>query len=344
MLSIAVIGAGLSGITCSINLLKFSNNVEITLFEKSKGLGGRMATKIMGSSNEFGFDHGAQYFTVRDKRFEAALKEWIIAGVSQEWKGTIKVLDQGKITDTNNQDQQRYVAVPGMNAIAKFLAKELKIKFDTRIVKITQKDSSEKKWTLHSENGEIFGVFDIVLISTPAEQSVSLLESVAPSLAKEASQAKSSPTWSVLLGFEKTLDLSFDGAFVHNSPLSWITRNNSKPGRPSGESWVLHASPEWSQEHLEETPDQVLEKLIEEFVKATKVPISPENPIKTSFAHRWRFANVPQPVKEKYLFDPNLSIGVCGDWCGGPRVEGAFLSGLSLAEKISDTYFGSSKY
>ena len=59
------------------------------------------------------------------------------------------------------------------------------------------------------------------------------------------------PAWAVLVGFETAVDVAFDGAFVVDSPLAWVARNNSKPGRPPPECWVLHATPEWSRPALE---------------------------------------------------------------------------------------------
>jgi predicted NAD/FAD-dependent oxidoreductase len=49
-----------------------------------------------------------------------------------------------------------------------------------------------------------------------------------------------------------------------------------------------------------------------------------------SSAHRWRFAAPQQVLKESYLFDATKSLGVCGDWCGGPRVEGECVINSSL--------------
>ena len=64
-LHVAVVGGGMAGVVCARTLVQAGHRV--TLFEKSREFGGRMATR----RTEFGgFDHGAQYFTVRDARFE----------------------------------------------------------------------------------------------------------------------------------------------------------------------------------------------------------------------------------------------------------------------------------
>ena len=83
----AVVGAGMAGITCARTLVQAGHRV--TVFEKSRGPGGRMATR----DSEFGsFDHGAQYFTVRDERFEQALAT--ASGLVRPWSAnTVRVLD-----------------------------------------------------------------------------------------------------------------------------------------------------------------------------------------------------------------------------------------------------------
>lgn len=77
--------------------------------------------------------------------------------------------------------------------------------------------------------------------------------------------------------------------------------------------------------------ESVSNLLLKEFAKQTGLD---ESTVQVSAVHRWRYSYVPECVKESFLYDPNLGIALCGDWCGGPKVEGAFLSGLQLAEKI----------
>ena len=95
--------------------------------------------------------------------------------------------------------------------------------------------------------------------------------------------------------------------------------------------WVLHASSEWSEEHLEDEPDTVLASLIDAFWQATGT--APKAPTYAT-SHRWRYAIPVEPLESLCLFDSNRRIGACGDWCGGPRVEGAFLSGVAMAGHV----------
>jgi predicted NAD/FAD-dependent oxidoreductase len=135
--------------------------------------------------------------------------------------------------------------------------------------------------------------------------------------------------WAAMLSFDHPLELIFDGAFVHESLLSWIARNDSKPQRGGDqESWVLHAASEWTDTCLEDDPGDVPTRLLDAFWQATGA--TPRTPSYAA-SHRWRYAVPVAPLDTRCLFDLDLGIGACGDWCSGPRVEGAFLSGIAMA-------------
>ena len=134
-----------------------------------------------------------------------------------------------------------------------------------------------------------------------------------------------------MLAFANPLPLEFDGAFVEESPLSWICRNNSKPGRETTDAWVVHASPSWSQEQIDRSPDSVLAPLLAAFWQATGA--SKVEPL-FSAAHRWRYSIPVEPLAKQSIEDRAKKAVACGDWCGGPRVEGAYLSGLAAAEEL----------
>ncbi len=325
---VAVIGAGLSGLICARTLS--DHGFDVTVFEKSRGVGGRMSTRRVEDVGSF--DHGAQYFTVRDERFRRYVQSWVDDQVVELWAGKIAVLGRSESENqkAEKQSPERFVARPGMNQIGKHLASDLQIRFQMRVGAINRLRDG---WSVVDESGSELGQFDTVVVSAPAGQAVDLLKE-APSLAEVAAACQMQPSWAVMLAVKDSIPVEFDGAFVHNSPLSWIARNSSKPGRTRDpEKWVLHANVEWTRGQESTDRETVATALIEEFARATGVLSSQIFPV-YSTAHFWRYAIPSSPLDQKCLFDDALSIGACGDWCGGPRVEGAFLSGSALAGRV----------
>jgi predicted NAD/FAD-dependent oxidoreductase len=320
---VAVIGAGMSGLACARSLVEAG--YDVTIFEKSRGLGGRIATRR--TTEGYAFDHGAQYFTVRDERFRCQVEVWRADALVAPWTGQICTLLGGQVT-LKEESIERFVGVPTMNVVCKRLAADLRITLECQIASILREGEA---WTIADSNARTLGSFNIVAISAPSHQTANLLAAV-PAMSDRVLRAKMTPCWAVLAAFTKPLDLAFDGAFVHESPIAWASRNSSKPQRSASvDTWVLHASPDWSIEHLEATQDEVAAKLLLGFWHATGL-----TSVKPTYlaAHRWRYAQPLEPLPDKCLYDTDLRVGCCGDWCGGPRVEGAYLSGLALASAI----------
>jgi predicted NAD/FAD-dependent oxidoreductase len=138
-------------------------------------------------------------------------------------------------------------------------------------------------------------------------------------------------TMATMLVLPERPDFAYDGAFVNDDPvLSWISRDASKPGRAADETWVLHATRAWSAAHLDIDVDEIAKFMTDALQRVIGTTAEPVRRV----AHRWRYA-LPDPVTpDAALYDATLAIGAAGDWCGGPRVEGALLSGVALAGRV----------
>ncbi|MFN0137895.1 MAG: NAD(P)/FAD-dependent oxidoreductase [Phycisphaerae bacterium] len=317
---IAVVGAGIAGLAAARALQEHGQ--EVLVFEKGRGVGGRTSTR---RQPPFEFDHGAQYFTARDERFARHVRAWQEAGVVAAWPGRIGSFERGLWRDNSPQD--RYVGVPGMNAVAKHLAAGLNVAAETRITDLTR---GVPGWRLSTDRGAAVGVFDAVVVAVPAPQAAELLVGQT-ALAEQAGQWAMLPCWAIMLGFDHALPIPYDGVFVHGSPLSWIARNSSKPGRSTGEAWILHAGPEWSAAHIDDPPEQVIAALRAEF---EQIWDGEARPPAYAAAHRWRYASQSEPLHVGALWDAEGRLAICGDWCHGARIEGAFLSGLTAADRV----------
>lgn len=320
-ISVAIIGAGMAGLTAG-NVLS-QQGYKVQVFDKARGPGGRMATRRI---DQFAFDHGAQYFTARDPRFRRFVDSWESMGLVESWAGQIGVVKDGQLGNTRSATQ-RYVGTPRMSALTRHLSTSLSIAYQTRIAALIGNDGL---WQLQDEAGDEKGQFDAVIVTTPPEQAVPLVAESAM-LTSAATSVKMQPCWALMAVFEEALSISYDGLFAEGGSISWAARNNSKPGRPQSESWVIHASPAWSAEHLELDKEAIPDRLLPSFFSMANLP--PVSPVFVQ-AHRWRFALAENPMDTGCLWDEDLQIAVCGDWCNSSRVEGAFLSGAAAAGRI----------
>jgi photolyase PhrII len=324
-LSIAVVGAGMSGLAAARALS--DQNQQVTLFEKSHGYGGRVATRHFARSGytDQNADHGAQYFTIRDPRFRRRVLSWSERGLVARWPGRIDVADGQRILPTD-REQERWVGVPGMNALGGMLAADLNVKLQTNVAP-PRRDAGG--WLLHDEQHNPLGHFDRVLIAAPAPQAARMLVS-AQDLANQAATIRYAPCWAVMVAFDSALDLGWEGLFVNQGPLRWIANNSSKPGR-SGHVFVLHAHADWTQQHLETDKEAVIAALLAAFAAMIGQPLPK---VVWSESHRWLYSLADNLLAKDCLWAPSLGIGACGDWCGGARVEGAWLSGEALAGRV----------
>ena len=324
-LRVAVVGAGLAGLTAARILADQGH--EVVVLDKARGAGGRMSTRREG---EYRFDHGAQYFTARDPRFQRHVLAWRERGLVEAWDARIAVVGDGE-EGSRRKETERYVAVPGMNAICSEIAAEMQ---DCRFGWTLQSANfGSRRWTLESSEGEQLSA-DALVLAIPPDQARALLtdETVSEALADIGMQ----PCWAVMAVFDRPLFADCEAAFVNQGPLSWVSSQAARPGRPDVHAWVLHASPEWSLRHLESDAKTVQEKLL---AAAKDLPIAQSVETVWATAHRWRYALAAQPLDRGALWFDERRLALAGDWCNGSRVEGAFLSGAAAAGRVMGADF-----
>jgi predicted NAD/FAD-dependent oxidoreductase len=314
-----VIGAGIAGLTAARTL--HDQGHRVVVFEKSRGLGGRSATRRI---NTLGFDHGAQYFTADHPTFKRAVTAWLEQGVVMRWHPRVGRVDQRGV-HASPDERERYVAQPGMSALGRHLAQGLEVFRQVRIAPLAPKDA--EGWRLYSEEGDSLGRFDAVIVAAPAPQAADLLRQAAPRLAKATAGVDYRPAWSVMAEAACADPAGFDALFFSDSALSWAACNSSKPQR-SGNTWVLHASPDWTGQRLDAAPGDIERALVREFCEY--LAIDPSR-IQPRSCHRWLYSRTWQSLDVGALWDGEQKIAACGDWCQGEKIEGAFISGQAAA-------------
>ena len=344
---VAVVGAGIAGLACARVL--GDAGFDVTVFDKGRRPGGRACVRRAGDgAAEAQFDHGAQYFTVKDPRFGRHVDAWRERGVVAEWRARIAAVAGGAVED--KQVPPFLVGVPGMNALPKHLAANLDVR-SGRLVTGLERDGDG--WALKFDDGETAGGFGRVLVTAPAPQTADLLDGLTP-LAAAARRARHRACWAVLVEYPSDPNLPFDGAFLNDdelpaggpggggpNPLAWAAREASKPKRPGGPAaWTLHAKPEWSDANVDRDPAHVLPELLAAFAAIVGHATGKRLPAPShAQAHRWRSAYVAEAALEpgggECLYDAGSDLGAAGDWCVGGRVEGAYLSGVALAGRVA---------
>ncbi len=311
-MKIAIVGAGLSGLACAEPLTTAGHSVQ--LFDKARGPGGRMSTRrAQTPAGELRFDHGAQYFTVRDSAFQTVVSKWQSDGVAAKWSAA---------------GDDAWVGTPSMNAPIKAMAANLNVSWSNRIDRLEKK---KDKWMVRGQDDSIETLFDIVVLAIPAEQAAILLDPWDKAFAKTARDTVSDPCWTVMLAFVEPLPTN-QTTLRDGAAIGWAARNNDKPMRNGPDSWVIQASPIWSRDHLEDSQDIVLAALTKNF--AADLGISLPEPLHAA-AHRWRYARSGSAGVDA-LYNAETKLGVCGDWLLGPRIEYAWLSGDALSQRITD--------
>ena len=324
---IAIIGAGISGLSLAEHLKDFAS---IEIFEKARGVGGRMSTRY---TDEFQFDHGAQFFTARSQSFQDFLKPYIQQNIVKKWLPKIVTLEGGKKSYKRNWFEPHYTASPKMNMLCKAIAAKHNVHLKTEIKSL---DQEQEKWVLKDHNGTNQGPFDWVISTAPAPQTAHLLPSNLKEK-KQVSRVKMTGCDSLMIGLKEGLSLNWDAAKVKKSPIGWMAVNSSKPLCHSEYSLIVQTTNEWADAHMDDDQDQVKALLLNEVENFLGVEL--RNAAYTSL-HRWRYANtiiVDDNNHNGYFLNKNFQLGTCGDWCIEGHVESAFLSALSLANELKQT-------
>lgn len=312
--TVAVIGAGTAGLSCARALA--AAGWRVTLLEKSRGPGGRVATRRALDTT---FDHGAQYFTARGTEFIG-----LVAALAEQ---QVLLPFAGRWGEGAPADAALYVGVPGMSAFGQALAAGHCVEFDFRVAGLVP---AAQGWRIRADDGRTRGPYRVVAIAIPAPQA-SALQGLPARFAPALDDVRMLPCTALMAAFSAPLESTVDLDARPDAVLSFVCRNSAKPHRAGLEAWVLHADAAWSAANASTAEPAVAEALL----GALGARLGLALPVPTgTVVHRWRYARVADPLGEPCLYDETARVGLCGDWCLGARVEAAYQSGAALATRI----------
>ena len=310
---VGVVGAGIAGLMAAQSLVE--NGHDVVVVDKGRSPGGRLATRRIDDAT---LDHGAQFFTVRDPLFKSHVEKWIASGVVTEWCRGFDSATQ------NNDGFPRYRGVRGMTDIAKHLANGLDVRCNTLAFSIAPGTTS--KWQLNIDDGSALNA-DALIVTCPLPQTYALLVTADIELPDSMMRTEYDRTICLLAVLNQSSAVVSPGGLQNPDETFSFVADNAIKGISSAVALTLHANPQFSLEHWDAPPQDVHDLLL----KQAK-PWIGDATVVTSQVKKWRLATPLTIWPERHW--ANEMIVLAGDAFGGPKIEGAALSGLSAANYL----------
>lgn len=310
---VVVIGAGVAGLMAAQSLVK--NGHDVVVVDKGRSPGGRLATRRIDDAT---LDHGAQFFTVRESSFASNVEEWIASGVVTEWcRGFNSTAQQ-------SDGFPRYRGVRGMTDIAKHLAHGLDVRCNTLAFSIIR--GSTSKWQVNIDDGSALNA-DAIIVTCPLPQTYALLVTADIELPDSMLRTEYDRTICFLAVLNQSSAVASPGGLQNPDETFSFIADNAIKGISSAVALTMHTNPKFSLEHWD-TPTEDLQRLLLERAK----PWIGNAIVVTSQIKKWRFATPLTIWPERYWTSDTIVLA--GDAFGGPKIEGAALSGLAAANYL----------
>lgn len=322
---VLIVGAGLAGLMAAHELR--SRGLRPLLLEKGHSAGGRLATRRVGPGRA---DHGAQFFTARTPEFRAWVERWQAQGLVYVWSTG---WSDGSLAGTPSDGHPRFAVQGGMNALAQHLAQGLDVHTETQVASLAPKANG---WQVTDQAGQVYTGRSL-LLTPPVPQSLALLDASGIVLADRdrdsLERIEYAPSLAGIFWLDRPAHLPEPGAMQRSSaPIAWMADNQRKGISPEATLATVHAAPEISEAFWQAPELMVLKSLYE----GLEPFLEPGTQVVERQLKRWRYALPTEFYPERTLLaDGPLPLAFAGDAFGGPRVEGAALSGLAAGQALA---------
>jgi len=316
-MKITIVGAGISGCVCAWRLAEAGH--EVTLLEKGRGVGGRMATRRMNGAR---IDHGAQFFTARDPRMLDLLQKWKSLQYVVPWYDRVPGRE-------DLPKSVRFRGANGMTGPAKFLAQSFSVSTEFFVDSIF----FDEEWQINERAGGNRRLFaDHLVLTLPVPQMLELFQRSQFELESKIMDQLEAVRYTRCLALLGILDrpsaLPFPGTITHPIPeIDWISDNRVK-GISDVPACTVHASNEYSQEFWDSPDDERGPFLVQAAEESLKAKITDWT------CHRWGFAKPLVTFGSTQYTSAWDRLSLAGDSFGGERIENAAMSGWDAAQAI----------
>ncbi|MEM9807249.1 MAG: FAD-dependent oxidoreductase [Cyanobacteria bacterium P01_D01_bin.56] len=348
MATVAVVGAGIAGLTCGHRLQTAEH--QVIWLEKSRGVGGRMATRRLGNGSWA--DHGLPYWPASESKLQALTQELKQQGILSTWSAQ-GFFWQGKLLPTPGM---AYCTEIGVNAIAKYLAQSAVIQRQQQVTTLAKIDTGWQLSTSGPEKAISQINADAIVLAIPAPQIFPLVAPLDRQTATRLSDVEYAPCLSLmathgdlpevpLLNHQQGWHITAEHPII-----SWLSLDSSKPKAHSNVSTVvIHSQADFAARYLEQLDalkdneaerTQLQQTTINQLLNATVDIVPGLNQPQQYRLQRWRYSVVTQPYSQPLFQTPWPTLVGCGDWCDTGETSNlatAYISGIAAAEHIQRT-------
>ncbi len=340
---IVVIGAGIAGLCAASELAKTGRRVLV--LEKSRGAGGRMATRRVGGAV---CDHGAQFFTIRGRAFGGIVAAAHAAGMATTWcEGFSRAPTVADPLENTADGHARWRGSRGMTDLPRWIAGGLTAGTVRTGIRATAIGLAAGRVRIAAEDaacGPMTFSAGGVLVTSPVPQSLELFAAGGMTAGQGAdAEALASlgsvdydPCFALMLVLRSPSLVPPPGGIQFAAgPISWLADNQQKGISPVP-ALTAHAGGEWSRRRFDDPPDNVADELTD--LVRPWIDGDPAGAVIERSLHRWKYATpttiLPAPLVAVSAAPP---VVCCGDAFAGPKVEGAASSGMAAARWLTRT-------
>jgi renalase len=309
--SVVVVGAGIAGVACAVELTRAGVPVQVR--ERGHVCGGRMASKRFQGRPA---DIGAAYFTATDPDFAALVEQWEAAGLVREWTDTFQAYDRnGRQTVPG---PMRFAAPRGLRSLVEHLAGGVSVTVDRLVLTV--------------EPGPVVdgAPCAAVALAMPGPQAALLLDPALTDATQAVQAQRWSPSLAAVLRFPTRRWPDFRGAFVNEHPVLNLVCDDGDRRGDGAPVLVAHTVPEFAAGHLAQPTGAgpAIEQAVRDLLGL------PDEAVDVH-VHRWTYAKPTGAAASATHHLDDDGIGLAGDAFGKPRVQSAWLSGRDLGRALA---------
>ena len=345
---VIVVGAGLAGLVCAQRLQQAGH--QVCLLEKSRGVGGRLATRRI---HGVPLDHGTRYLVNHGDRWPPLIDHWCRQGILTPWQPQPFELTADGSLQARATRQPYLVAPAGINMIGKQLAQGLTIHRQQKLLALAL--TEQKTWRLTVElatdHPPVAYQARAVVLALPAPQippilapleAIAALQPIrqalatvtyAPVITVMAQYAHPLPQASDPLPCAPTAPWMVEGH--PDTPFFWVGLDSSKRPAPASSDLnvVIHSSAAFAHRWFDLPDLQPVGRAL--LAQASEFVAAWLHDPHTWQVHRWRYGLVETPCANPLLHTLQpLPLAACGDWCGAANLDTALEAGWAAAAAI----------